>query len=107
MSGSITLPLNMVAHTPCLWTKNGIPVAAPTDVVTTTSNTSIAVSSLFGNMTDLSTIPYSIGTVIINVASASLSISDSITVIVTDIVSTADDVDANASATTFTPKLPG
>ena len=80
MSGVITLPLDQVAHTPCVWTRDGEIVEPPDDAEATSSDAKIAECVMDGESYELHTVPHAPRSVTLTVRSASLAISDVVTV---------------------------
>jgi hypothetical protein len=102
MPGTITMTDDHVAHTPIKWADDAGTVPAPADAMVVSADPTIATVAFNSDMTDVDTTPVADGATSWTVSSASLNITDTVSVTVGPPFATS--VNADAADTTFTPK---
>ena len=102
MAGTVSFTDDHVAHVPVQWADDVGAVHAPADAAVTVGDATICTAVFNADMTDVDITPVADGSTTVTVASASLSLSDEITVNVGAPVATG--VTLDAADATFTPK---
>jgi hypothetical protein len=103
LPGTITMTDDHVGHTNIKWADDVGPVPAPADAAVVSADPTVATVAFNSDMTDVDTTPVTDGSTSWTVSSASLGLSDMVSVVVGP--PTASSVTADAANTTFTPKV--